>query len=70
MSIPEQTFGTAEEDAYMRDLTINILFYNIVTDAVEDWTKRVAEQRRLALYAALFLPLRNTTYNEEKAKKG
>ncbi|KAL6584941.1 hypothetical protein OROMI_004230 [Orobanche minor] len=40
MSIPEQTFGTAEEDAYRRDLTINSLFYNIVTGAVEDWTKR------------------------------
>lgn len=38
--IPKQTFGTAEEDAYRRDLTINSLFYNIVTGAVEDWTKR------------------------------
>lgn len=28
-----------------------------------------AEQRRLTLYAALFLPLRNTTYSEKKAKK-
>ncbi|MCH91520.1 CCA tRNA nucleotidyltransferase mitochondrial-like, partial [Trifolium medium] len=35
-----QTFGTAEEDAYRRDLTINSLFYNINTDAVEDFTKR------------------------------
>ncbi|KAL6531549.1 hypothetical protein OROMI_027912 [Orobanche minor] len=38
--IPKQTFGTAEGDAYVRDLTINSLFYNIVTGAVEDWTKR------------------------------
>ncbi|KAL9317743.1 hypothetical protein ACSQ67_014260 [Phaseolus vulgaris] len=28
-----------------------------------------AEQKRLALCAALFLPLRNTTYKEKKAKK-
>ncbi|CAI8604255.1 unnamed protein product [Vicia faba] len=36
----KQTFGTAEEDAYRRDLTINSLFYNINTDVVEDFTKR------------------------------
>ncbi|KAL5712262.1 CCA tRNA nucleotidyltransferase [Ranunculus cassubicifolius] len=33
-------FGTAEEDAYRRDLTINSLFYNINTDSVEDFTGR------------------------------
>ncbi|GLT68940.1 hypothetical protein SLA2020_411300 [Shorea laevis] len=38
--IPKQKFGTAEEDAYRRDLTINSLFYNINTDSVEDFTKR------------------------------
>ncbi|KAI4352890.1 hypothetical protein L6164_007098 [Bauhinia variegata] len=38
--IPTQRFGTAEEDAYRRDLTINSLFYNINTEAVEDFTKR------------------------------
>ncbi|WJX20492.1 CCA tRNA nucleotidyltransferase [Trifolium repens] len=36
----KQTFGTAQDDAYRRDLTINSLFYNINTDAVEDFTKR------------------------------
>ncbi|GMY31397.1 tRNA nucleotidyltransferase cca2-like isoform X2 [Fagus crenata] len=36
----KQKFGTAEEDAYRRDLTINSLFYNINTDSVEDFTKR------------------------------
>ncbi|XP_061366581.1 tRNA nucleotidyltransferase cca2-like isoform X1 [Gastrolobium bilobum] len=36
----KQRFGTAEEDAYRRDLTINSLFYNINTDLVEDFTKR------------------------------
>jgi tRNA nucleotidyltransferase/poly(A) polymerase len=28
--------GTAEEDAFRRDLTTNALFYNIQTDQVED----------------------------------
>ncbi|KAJ7973923.1 CCA tRNA nucleotidyltransferase [Quillaja saponaria] len=36
----KQKFGTAEEDAYRRDLTINSLFYNINTESVEDFTKR------------------------------
>ncbi|OIW12586.1 hypothetical protein TanjilG_04750 [Lupinus angustifolius] len=35
-----QKFGTPEEDAYRRDLTINSLFYNINTNSVEDFTKR------------------------------
>lgn len=34
--IPIIRFGTAEEDAYRRDLTINSLFYNIVDRKVED----------------------------------
>ncbi len=32
--------GTAEEDAFRRDLTINTLFYNINTGEVEDFTGR------------------------------
>ncbi|CAK9313316.1 unnamed protein product [Citrullus colocynthis] len=36
----KQKFGTAEEDAYRRDLTINSLFYNINLSIVEDFTKR------------------------------
>ncbi|XP_057426870.1 tRNA nucleotidyltransferase cca2-like [Lotus japonicus] len=36
----KQSFGTPEEDAYRRDLTINSLFYNINTKLVEDFTKR------------------------------
>ncbi|GMN25973.1 hypothetical protein TIFTF001_001134 [Ficus carica] len=39
----QQKFGTAEEDAYRRDLTINSLFYNINTNSVEDYTKRGLE---------------------------
>ncbi|KAF3774676.1 CCA tRNA nucleotidyltransferase, partial [Nymphaea thermarum] len=41
--IPAMKFGTAEEDAYRRDLTINSLFYNINTDTVEDLTGRGIE---------------------------
>lgn len=37
--IPTMEIGTAEEDAYRRDLTINALFYNINTEQVEDWTR-------------------------------
>mmetsp|Transcript_23792 Transcript_23792/g.31106 ORF Transcript_23792/g.31106 Transcript_23792/m.31106 type:complete len:546 (-) Transcript_23792:441-2078(-) len=36
--IPEIRFGTAEEDAYRRDFTINALFYNVNTRQVEDFT--------------------------------
>lgn len=38
--IPSMEFGTAEQDAYRRDLTINSLFYNINTGSVEDLTGR------------------------------
>nr|GLL44033.1 putative CCA tRNA nucleotidyltransferase 2 [Ipomoea trifida] len=38
--IPTMRFGTAEEDAYRRDLTINSLFYNINSSSVEDFTGR------------------------------
>lgn len=34
----KQTFGTAEQDALRRDLTINSLFYNINKGEVEDLT--------------------------------
>ncbi|CAG8638093.1 15325_t:CDS:10, partial [Cetraspora pellucida] len=36
----DRTFGTPEQDAYRRDLTINALFYNIHTCQVEDPTKK------------------------------
>ncbi|KAM7481283.1 hypothetical protein LguiB_005866 [Lonicera macranthoides] len=44
--IPMVRFGTAEEDAYRRDLTINSLFYNINTGSVEDFTGRGIEDLR------------------------
>lgn len=36
--IPEMAFGSATDDAYRRDLTINSLFYNINLRCVEDFT--------------------------------
>ncbi|KAK3427822.1 hypothetical protein EUGRSUZ_F03976 [Eucalyptus grandis] len=45
--IPTQMdFGTAEEDAYRRDLTINSMFYNINTSLVEDLTGRGIDDLR------------------------
>lgn len=41
--IPEMEFGTAEQDAFRRDLTINSLFYNINTTQVEDFTGKGIE---------------------------
>ncbi|KAK2645857.1 hypothetical protein Ddye_021052 [Dipteronia dyeriana] len=41
--IPTMKFGTAKEDAYRRDLTINSLFYNFNTNSVEDLTGRGIE---------------------------
>ncbi|XP_050214204.1 tRNA nucleotidyltransferase cca2 [Mercurialis annua] len=41
--IPTMKFGTAKEDAFRRDLTINSLFYNIITKSVEDLTERGIE---------------------------
>ncbi|XP_078157626.1 polynucleotide adenylyltransferase family protein [Carex rostrata] len=38
--IPTMKFGTAAEDAYRRDLTINSLFYNISNSLIEDLTGR------------------------------
>lgn len=36
--IPTMTFGTAQEDAERRDITINTLFYNVHVRQVEDFT--------------------------------
>lgn len=47
--IPEISFGTAEEDAMRRDLTINALFYNINNGEVEDLTGRGVEDLKQGL---------------------
>lgn len=36
---PETAYGTIQEDAMRRDLTINALYYNITTDEICDFTK-------------------------------
>lgn len=50
--IPElMRIGTASEDAFRRDLTINSLFYNINTGEVEDWTGRGFDDLRKGIVA-------------------
>lgn len=47
--IPTMQFGTAEEDAQRRDLTINSLFYNINTGKIEDFVGGAEDlQNRIA----------------------
>ncbi|KAK8450016.1 hypothetical protein SEVIR_7G298600v4 [Setaria viridis] len=47
--IPTMEVGTAEEDAYRRDLTINSLFFNINNNSVEDLTGRGIEDLKEGL---------------------
>lgn len=49
--------GTAEEDAYRRDLTINALFYNICTGQVEDWTGRGLQDLKRGIISTPLPPL-------------
>jgi len=49
--------GTASEDAFRRDLTINSLFYNINTGQVEDWTGRGFADLRRGVVATPLTPL-------------
>lgn len=57
--IPTMEFGTAVEDAYRRDLTINSLFYNINTNSVEDLTGRGVQDLK-AGYIVTPLPPKET----------
>lgn len=41
----DNTFGTAEEDAFRRDFTLNALFYDIGTFAILDYTGGLADLR-------------------------
>lgn len=49
--------GTAAEDAFRRDLTINALFYNINTGQVEDWTGRGFDDLKRGVVATPLAPL-------------
>ncbi|ROT41784.1 tRNA nucleotidyltransferase [Sodiomyces alkalinus F11] len=42
---PVVQFGTAQEDAFRRDATVNALFYNLHTTQVEDFTGGLADMR-------------------------
>lgn len=44
--IPVIKFGTAVEDAYRRDATLNALFYNIQKDIIEDFTGKGLQDLR------------------------
>ena len=47
--IPIMSYGTPEEDALRRDLTINSLFYNIFTGLVEDYSNRGVADLKLGI---------------------
>lgn len=49
--------GTAKEDSFRRDLTINSLFFNINTGQVEDWTGRGFTDLRRGVVATPLAPL-------------
>ncbi|KAF9056441.1 hypothetical protein BJ165DRAFT_1433437 [Panaeolus papilionaceus] len=53
----EVSFGTPLQDALRRDITINALFYNIHTKAVEDLTERGLEDLRLGIIRTPLPPL-------------
>lgn len=57
--IPQKMeFGTALEDALRRDATLNALFYNLQTGAVEDWTERGIEDLEQGVLRTPLEPVR------------
>ena len=50
----QMAFGTPEEDAMRRDLTINALFYNIFTGLVEDYTGRGVADLKVTHFMTLW----------------
>lgn len=42
---PQVEFGTAEEDALRRDATVNALFYNLMTERIEDFTGGIRDMQ-------------------------
>lgn len=61
--IPKMEFGTPEEDAFRRDLTINALFYNINEDKVEDFTQKGIEDLKNGLISTPLEPF--TTFKDD-----
>lgn len=48
--VPEIKMGTAEEDAFRRDLTINAMFYNINEKKIEDFTQKGIDDLRVRTF--------------------
>lgn len=61
--IPEMTFGSAQDDAQRRDLTINALFYNLHTKEVEDLTGKGVDDLRRGLVRTPLAP--RTTFLDD-----
>lgn len=55
--VPQMNFGTATEDAFRRDLTINSMFYNINDALVEDFTENGMEDLRNGVIRTPLPPL-------------
>ena len=55
--IPQQEFGTAEEDAYRRDFTINAMFYDLSTEKIEDFTGQGLDDLRTGIIRTPLNPL-------------
>ena len=55
---PTMEFGTAEEDAFRRDATVNALFYNLDSGKVEDFTKRGKEDMKRKIIRTPLPPYR------------
>uniref|UniRef100_A0A8R7TCF7 CCA tRNA nucleotidyltransferase, mitochondrial n=1 Tax=Triticum urartu TaxID=4572 RepID=A0A8R7TCF7_TRIUA len=61
--IPTMKFGTVEEDAYRRHLTMNSLFFNINNNSVEDFTLRGIDDLKKGLIATP-LPAKATFFDD------
>lgn len=55
--VPQIECGTAEEDAFRRDATLNALFYNINRDMVEDFTRKGLDDLRSGILRTPLDPL-------------
>jgi tRNA nucleotidyltransferase (CCA-adding enzyme) len=63
-------FGTPEQDATRRDFTINALFYNINTGAVEDFTGRGLEDLRTGVIRTPLAPKETFLDGEGTLQRG
>lgn len=61
--IPEASFGTAEEDAFRRDATLNALFYNLQEEKVEDFTGKGLQDLENGILRTPLEPF--DTFNED-----